>query len=232
MTLSIADTVTSLVIQFGMLLWLGALTLVVVAVALHAKRTRDALVAAQRGLTNLLNLPPLPPAPQVRVERRDHSNAVPTPPAGTPLPTPRRPGDLVAPVPTIAGDTVRDWLTYYTLGKVDWTGAVDELYRRAAADPSIASYFAGVDLDTVKRHFVAFMVMVTSKGLTADAVRRMSVAHAAVRNEAGLEITGMIYDRIIDVLVAILTEAGVPDEAINQLKRVVDPLRAAIVVTE
>jgi truncated hemoglobin YjbI len=231
-TLSIADTVTSLVIQFGMLVWLGALTLALPAVALHAKRTRDAIVAAQRGRANPLNLPPLPPGYVFHAERPAPPNATPTPPTGTPLPTARRPGDLVAPAPTIAGDTVRDWLKYYTLGKVDWTTAVDELYRRAAADPSIASYFTGVDLDTVKRHFVAFMVMVTSKGLTADAVRRMSVAHAAVRNEAGLEITGMIYDRVIDVLVAILTGAGVPDEAINQLKRVVDPLRAAIVVTE
>jgi hypothetical protein len=219
-----------LVIQFGMLLWLGALTLVVMAVALHAKRTRDAIVAAQRGRANPLNLPPQYP---VRVEQRDRRpNAVPTPPAGTPLPTPRRPSDLVAPAPTINGDTVRDWLKYYTLGKTDWVAAVDELYIRAAADPSIASYFAGVKLDAVKRHFVAFMVMVTSRGLTADAVRRMSVAHAQVRNEAGVEITGMIYDRIVDVLVTILAEAGVPDDAINQLKRVVDPLRAAIVVTE
>jgi truncated hemoglobin YjbI len=230
-TSSFVDTVTPILIQFGMLLWLGALTLVVTAVAVHTKRTRDAIVAAQRGRANVLNLPPMPRYP-IRVEQRRHPNAVPTPPAGTPLPTPRRPTDLVAPAPTINGDTVRDWLKYYTLGKTDWVAAVDELYNRAAADPSVASYFIDVKLESVKRHFVAFMVMVTSTGLTADAVRRMSVAHAEVRNEAGVEITGMIYDRVIDALVTILAEAGVPDNAINQLRRVVDPLRAAIVVTE
>jgi hypothetical protein len=226
-----ANLDVNLVIQFWVLIWLGLLTPAVWAVWLHAKRTRDAIVDAQRGLANRLKIPPLPPRAN-RVEQRNHPNAIPTPPAGTPLPAPRRPTDLVAPAPKVGDDTVRDWLKYYTRGKTDWVTAVDELYRRAAADPGIASYFAGVEMVALQRHFVAFMVMVTSKGLTADAVRRMSVAHANVTNASGLEITGMIYDRVIDVLASILIEAGVPDDAINQLSRVINPLRAAIVVSE
>ena len=60
----------------------------------------------------------------------------------------------------------------------------------------------------------------------------MTLAHAPVRNADGVPITGAVYDQVVDILVAVLADHGVPDRAINELARLVDPLRAAIVVTE
>ena len=61
------------------------------------------------------------------------------------------------------------------------------------------------------------MAMVTGQGLTARAVQRMIVAHAAVRTPDGAPITGEFYDQVVTILVEVLTEHGVPDHAINQL---------------
>jgi hypothetical protein len=116
--------------------------------------------------------------------------------------------------------------------RTSWDEVVAEFYRRAASYPHIAAYFTGVDLDQLQRHFTATMVLVTNSGLTARAVQRMTIAHAAVRTPAGAPITGEVYDQVVAILVEVLVEHGVPDHAITGLARVIDPLRAAIVVTE
>ena len=56
--------------------------------------------------------------------------------------------------------------------------------------------------------------------------------HAEIVNAGGQPITGVIYDRVVDTLVGVLVDAGVPDAAINELARVINPVRAAIVVVE
>ena len=58
----------------------------------------------------------------------------------------RGPDDVVAPPPTVRGDTVRDWLRYYTNREHLWDDVVAEFYARAADDPLVAPYFTGVDL--------------------------------------------------------------------------------------
>jgi truncated hemoglobin YjbI len=227
-----------LLVHYFLLLWLGSLSLLLVAVFLHAKRTRDAVIASWRGLSNGLDLPPAAPITPVRfgTTRRELArpeNALPTPPRGEPAPSATGPDDLIAAPPTTAqGDTVRDWLKYYTHREGAWTHVVAEFYNRAARDPAIASYFVSIEMERLQQHFVATMVMVTSRGLTAGGIRAMALAHGQVRNEAGLPITGVIYDRVVATLVAVLVDFGVPDDAINELRRVVNPLRSAIVATE
>lgn len=76
------------------------------------------------------------------------------------------------------------------------------------------------------------MVMVTSTGLTMRAVAAMTQHHAKIVNEQGQPITGAIYDRVVDTLVSVLVDAGVPDSAINDLARVITPLRSAIVTIQ
>jgi hypothetical protein len=60
----------------------------------------------------------------------------------------------------------------------------------------------------------------------------MTLAHAGVHTAAGIPITGEVYDQVVAILVEVLVDHGGPDHAINELARVIDPLRAAIVVTE
>ena len=55
----------------------------------------------------------------------------------------------------------------------------------------------------------------------------MTIAHSDVRNEAGIPITGPVYDSAVDVLVTVVAEHGVPDSAINELKKVIDPPHAS-----
>jgi hemoglobin len=161
-----------------------------------------------------------------------------TPPA-TPVRRPSgSPGDDIDPV--IAGppqvlvgaghsDSVRDWLCHYTHGRKTWGDAVAEFYRRAAADQQIASYFHGVDLPELQRHFTAAIVIVTSKGLTAKTVVRMAERHRSIRDRDGRPITGDVYDKVVGVLVSVLRDMHVPDAALAELGDVVAPLRAAIV---
>lgn len=127
---------------------------------------------------------------------------------------------------------VQDWLVRYTGEDVTWQGVIGEFYRRAAEEPAIASYFTGVDLERLIRHFSALMVMVTSSGVSAATVQRMTIAHAGVVDAAGAPINGTVYDRVIGVLVQVLTDAGVPGSAIDELAHTVGPLRAAIVAED
>jgi truncated hemoglobin YjbI len=149
------------------------------------------------------------------------------------LPPPHGPADLVSHPPTVRGDSVRDWLKHYSWKNRTWGEAVAEFYTRAAADPEVAPYFHRVkSLPELQRHFTAAMVMVTSDGLTAEQLRRMAVKHAGVTTPDGTPITGRVYDKVIGVLKQILKEWGVPSDAIADLERVVQPLRAMIVVEE
>jgi hemoglobin len=134
-------------------------------------------------------------------------------------------------VPVGAGqsDSVRDWLCHYTHGRKTWGDAVAEFYRRAAADPQIASYFHDVDLPALQRHFTATIVIVTSKGLTAKTVVRMAEKHRGIRDRDGRPITSEVYDRVVTMLKGVLRDMGVPNDAIADLGGVVRPLRAAIV---
>ena len=56
----------------------------------------------------------------------------------------------------------------------------------------------------------------------------MTLAHGSIRNTVGRPITGEVYDKVI----TILAENGVPTDAINDLARLVGPLRSAIIATE
>jgi truncated hemoglobin YjbI len=67
-------------------------------------------------------------------------------------------------------------------GKPAVSAAVDGLYERLLADPVLAPYFAGTDMDRQKRHMRAFMAVALG-GADLYAGRDMSSAHA------GLDIT-------------------------------------------
>lgn len=150
---------------------------------------------------------------------------------GPPSPTPRS-NRLVAEAPMVDGVPLRSWLVHYNPrrdGDGCWARVVAEFYNRAAADPEIASYFRNTDLDALRGHFTRALILVTANGLTAGAVEAMRNRHAAVTDADGRPITGPIYDRVIGVLVDILTETGVPRRGIAALAETIAPLREVIV---
>ncbi len=100
--------------------------------------------------------------------------------------------------------------------------AVDELYDRICADRSLAPYFAGVDLPTLKRHQVDMLSAATG-GPQKYSRRDMAAAHA------GLNITDEAFDRVVGHLNATLVETGADDSTIRALLGALSPLRLSIV---
>lgn len=128
------------------------------------------------------------------------------------------------------GTTLRDWLRYKS-GDNAWHEVVADFYDAAAADPEVASYFHGVDMDALQRHFLASIVMVTGHGVSVGVVRRMRLAHDEVVNAEGKPINEAIWDKVVSALAGVLTARGVPGSAIGELAATIEPIKAAVVVT-
>jgi hemoglobin len=103
--------------------------------------------------------------------------------------------------------------------------AVSDFYQRVLADPSLSPYFAGVDVDRLKRHQRAF-IGVALGGPAVYAGRDMATAHA------GLDITSEAFDAVVQHLAATLTSLGVPDATIGEIAEALVPLKGDIVTTD
>lgn len=112
---------------------------------------------------------------------------------------------------------------YDRLGGHDAVGlAVDRLYERLLADPELAGYFAGRDIDRLVRHMRSFFAAaVGGPGLYRG--RNMSAAHA------GLQITEDHFDRTVQHVVAVLRDLGVDASLISDVGATLTPLRAIVV---
>jgi hemoglobin len=112
---------------------------------------------------------------------------------------------------------------YHSLGaETGLRSAVDDFYDRVQADPSLAPYFTGVDMATLKRHQVAMLSAATG-GPQKYTGRDMASAHA------GLAITDEAFDRVVGHLNATLVESGADDSTIRAVLGALAPLRASIV---
>ena len=110
-------------------------------------------------------------------------------------------------------------------GKPAVSAAVDGLYERLLADPVLAPYFTGTDMERLKRHMRAFMVAALGgPGLYAG--RDMRTAHA------GLNVTHDAFDRVVAHLVDTLASLDVPLEIIEAIGAKLAPLRAQVVTVE
>jgi truncated hemoglobin YjbI len=144
-----------------------------------------------------------------------------------------QPGDneILAKGPSVRGDSVRDWVQHYSPSGWDWPQVVREFYRRAKEIDAVADYFNGVNLETLQQHFTRVVVKLTqSEHLTRGDVRYLAWVHRNVRNSHGEFITHAVFDATINLLAQVLDEAGVPDKAIDELARMVEPLRDVLVV--
>ena len=106
-------------------------------------------------------------------------------------------------------------------GKPAVSAAVEGLYERLLADPAIAPYFAGTDMERQKRHMRAFMALALG-GADLYAGRDMASAHAH------LGVTHDAFDRVVGHLVAL----DVPGELIHAIGDRLAPLRDQIVTME
>ena len=100
--------------------------------------------------------------------------------------------------------------------------AIDKFYDRIHADPSLAQYFAGVDMPALKRHQVDMLSAATG-GPQRYSGRDMAEAHA------GLNITDEAFDRVVGHLNATLVETGADDSTIRSVLGALAPLRLSIV---
>jgi truncated hemoglobin YjbI len=216
-------------IDLGHILLAAALVVATAAdvIALHRYRTE---VAALRALVVDRPDTAAPPAPVEagrHVLRDEHEQPpAPQPPAHFL----RDERELLAPPPMVGPDTLRTWIKEHHPYRDDaWPLVVAEFYKRAAADPDVADYFRGVDLDVLQQHFMRALILVSHTGVTRGTVNAMKDRHAAVTNSAGEPITAGIYDRVIGVLVDVLREANVPASALAGLVPIADAFRPALV---
>ena len=100
--------------------------------------------------------------------------------------------------------------------------AVDDFYARVLADPQLAPFFTGVDLQHLKAHQRAFIAAAIG-GSEIYQGRDMAAAHA------GLAITDADFDAVVAHLVDTLAGLGVPEETIGQIGGALAPLRGDIV---
>jgi hemoglobin len=103
--------------------------------------------------------------------------------------------------------------------------AVDGFYARVLADPKLAPFFTGTDLDRLKAHQRSFIAAAIG-GPEIFSGRDMTSAHA------GLGISDADFDAVVGHLVDTLTGLGVPEETIGQIGSVLMPLRADIVTAQ
>jgi hemoglobin len=100
--------------------------------------------------------------------------------------------------------------------------AVDDFYARVLADPRLAPFFTGTDLNRLKAHQRAFIAAAIG-GPEIFSGRDMASAHA------GLGITDADFDAVVGHLVDTLSGLGVPEETIGQIGSALAPLRSDIV---
>jgi len=137
-------------------------------------------------------------------------------------------------VDTIYGQkTLGEYLKHHPGRDGVWHGIVAEFYARAAGNPRIAPYFAGVDIDELQRHFLAAVMLVTGEGVRVGTVRSMENRHAKVRNPSGEPITFEVYDMTVGIFADVLSEELRrdhidPGPVIYQLIATIAPLRDAI----
>ncbi len=102
------------------------------------------------------------------------------------------------------------------------TTAVDQFYVRVLADPSLAPYFEGTDLDKLRAHQAALLSKVTG-GPDAYTGRTLQLSHQR------LGITDEAFDKVLGHLLAVLTDAGVPAVTSAKILAILQPLRTDVV---
>jgi hemoglobin len=102
--------------------------------------------------------------------------------------------------------------------------AVDDFYQRVTSDPSLSSYFKGIDMDRLKAHQRSFIAAAIG-GPDPYSGRNMAAAHA------GLGVTPEAFGKVVEHLVATLTGLGVNEDTIGAIGSQLAPLEEQIVTS-
>jgi hemoglobin len=102
------------------------------------------------------------------------------------------------------------------------TAVVDELYKRVTVDPLVGHYFADIDLPRLKRHMVLMLTSVLGGPDDYDG-RTLEEAHQP------LGISDEDYARVGEHLMAILVDAGVPEDIQGDVAGVLGAVRPQVV---
>ena len=107
-------------------------------------------------------------------------------------------------------------------GEYALVGVVDDLYKRILADPQLAPFFAGANMNKLKGRQVEFFAAALG-GPHVYSGQPMRAAHA------GRGISRLDFDKVAGHLTRALTAAGVPDELVAQIIGAVAPLADDII---
>jgi hemoglobin len=126
-------------------------------------------------------------------------------------------------LPTAAPAAIVYLMLYEEIGGVAvLRTAVSVLYQRVMADPVLAPWFEGVDLERLRAHQHAFLTAALD-GPNVFAGRRPDEAHA------GLHVTDEAFDRLTDHLTGVLRDLGVAPETVAAVSARLEPLRHLVV---
>ena len=103
------------------------------------------------------------------------------------------------------------------------TAVVDAFYERLEADPGLMAYFDGRDMTRLKAHQRALVTVALGGTSEEYNGRMMHPAHA------GLAITDEAFDKVLDHLMAVLTDVGVPPVTSAKIMAILQPLRTDVV---
>ncbi|GAA1787199.1 group I truncated hemoglobin [Agromyces lapidis] len=100
--------------------------------------------------------------------------------------------------------------------------AVAVMYHRVVADPELAPWFEGIDVDRLQAHQRAFLAAAFG-GPQVFSGRSIGEAHH------GMAITDAAFDRVVASLMTALADLGVAKEAVGAVGERLEDLRADIV---
>jgi hemoglobin len=103
------------------------------------------------------------------------------------------------------------------------TAVVDAFYERLVDDTDLAPYFAGKDMARLEAHQRALVTVALGGTSEEYNGKMMHPAHA------GLAITGQALDKVLDHLLAVLTDVGVPPVTSAKILAILEPLRTDVV---
>jgi hemoglobin len=102
--------------------------------------------------------------------------------------------------------------------------ALDRFYEKVMADPPVAAFFEGLDVQDIKRKQKQFWT-ISLGGNSAYDGRDISTAH---RRPRGAGLDEALFDRFVGHFRSTLEEFGVPEEKIRETLAVTDQHKAEV----
>ena len=100
---------------------------------------------------------------------------------------------------------------------------VEAFYQRLLGDRDLLPYFEGRDMGRLKAHQRALVTVALGGTAEEYTGKMMHPAHA------GMAVTNEAFDKVLDHLLAVLTDVGVPAITSAKILAILQPLRTDVV---